>query len=66
MGNKKFSAEQVKEAVDELSFLADTLINFDKDSLDYSLVKEEFLKKAVLFRDNLKEISDKLRRNLDD
>ncbi len=53
----------LKEKVDELNFLTDALLNSNKDSVDYELVKGEFLKKAVVLREKLNGLSKKLRGN---
>ncbi len=64
MPNRSLKAiSDLKEKVDELNFLTDALLNSDKESIDYELVKEEFLKKAVLLRDKLYDLSKKLRGN---
>ncbi len=57
------TVSDLKEKIDELNFLTDALINSNKESVDYELVKEEFLKKAVLLRDKLHDLSKKLRGN---
>ncbi len=55
--------ENLKEKVDELNFLTEAILNSNKNSVDYELVKEEFLKKAVILRDELNNLSKKLRGN---